>query len=719
MTTTNSVVDLSKRFGIVTARETAHRLSSETRELAARAISGKYGREMKPADFRIDASIMPDATANTRYAEAVWNIAQNAPLRIIPGEKLVGAAPFLESTHHSTPGTDIGSTSHTTIGFDKVMEMGYIGLRAKVNKRLERGNLDEKGQDLLQAMLRCLDAADLWHDRYIKKLERLIDASVGEFRQQYQDILSSAQNVPENPPTNFREALQSLWFMWEFQRLCGNWSGLGRVDRMLGLYLTRDLAKGAITIDEARELIAHFWLKGCEWIGAKHGSVGSSGDAQFYQNVILAGVDETGQSIINEVTYLILDVVEELHISDFPIAVRVNSHTPERLWRRIAEVQRLGGGIVSIYNEDVIIPSMVKFGYSLEDARSFANDGCWEIIVPGKTAFSYYPFDMLLCLQETIGLGPSNLETPDYSSFGELYEGFLKTLHGQVEGIWEQSEHIFFNGMASPLLSLFVDDCIEKGRSYHDRGTHYVVRSPHAGGMPDTANSLYMLKKVVFDEKLYTLHEFLDILRSNWRDNEALRQRMRNEFPLYGNDNAESDAMLKQVYDDYIEICRETPERNGVLMPPGISTFGRETQYRMHRSATPFGAFAYDILASNLSPTPGTDKNGPTAVVKSLCKVDFEKLTCGTPLDMKFHPSALKEEAGLDALIALLKTFVDGGGLYLQVDAVDAETLRDAQEYPERYPNLSVRISGWSARFTTLSREWQDMIIQRTEQNFL
>jgi len=673
---------------------------------------------MQQADFRIDRAAMPGASENTRYAAAVSRLADTVPLRLLPEEKLVGAAPLVEAARHMTPGSDIHSTSHTTIGFGAVLEHGYRGLRARVEERLERGDLDEEGVDLVGAMASCLDAAGRWQARYVAELERRIAQSAGSQRRHYEEVLSAARPVPEEPPASFRQALQSVWFMWEFQRLCGNWSGLGRLDELLGPYLRRDLEAGAIDLDDARELIAHFWIKGCEWIGGEHGSVGTSGDAQFYQNVILGGVDADGRSVVNEVTYLILDVVEELHISDFPLAVRVGEQTPEQLWRRIAEVQRLGGGIVSIYNEDLVLRALVDFGYPLEEARQFTNDGCWEIIVGGKTAFSYHPFDMLLCLQEAIGLGPDNCQTPDCADFDSLYETFLDSLRGTLEEVRSAGAEAFRNGQAAPLLSLFVDDCIELGRGYHDRGARYSVRAPHAGGVPDTANSLYVLKRVVFDEERFTLDQFLEILRSNWEEQELLRQRLRNEFALYGNDDDSADAMLRRVYDDYVRICAEVPQRNGVLMPAGISTFGREAQFRQHRTATPFGAFAHDILASNLSPTPGTDRAGPTAVVKSFCKVDFVKLPCGTPLDLKIHPSCLQDESGLNALASLLKTFVASGGLYLQVDVVDARVLKDAQEHPERHLNLSVRVSGWSARFVTLSPEWQEMIIQRTEQHF-
>jgi formate C-acetyltransferase len=473
-----------------------------------------------------------------------------------------------------------------------------------------------------------------------------------------------------------------------------------------------------ITLADARDLLAHFWIKGAEWIGARTGHVGSSGDVQFYQNIVLGGVDEAGKQVCNEVTYLVLEIVEELHISDFPVAVRVGRHTPERLWRRIAEVQRLGGGIVSIYNDELVIGSLVEFGYPLAQARDFANDGCWEVTIPGLTAFSYHPFDLLLAFQNAMGLGPANPATPTCADFEEFYGHFHGQMRALLEGVWAQGEKAFLDGPPSPLLSLFVDDCIESARPYHRRGARYTVRSPHASGMPDTANSLYAVQRLVFAEKRFRLDELADILRRDWEGHEELRQALRRDLVLYGNDDAPADAMLSRVFADYVALCRAWPRRNGVLMPPGISTFGRELAFRGQRTAQPFGSKAHEILASNLAPTPGTDRQGPTAVVKSFCKNDFSKLTCGTPLDLKFHPGCLADERGLEALATLLKTFVAQGGFYLQVDVADAAVLREAQAQPERYPNLSVRISGWSARFVTLSREWQEMVIQRTEQRW-
>ncbi|MBM3187243.1 MAG: hypothetical protein FJZ90_00795 [Chloroflexi bacterium] len=693
------------------------RLSAATHSLAERALSGEHGRAMRLADLSLaDCGNLDGLSADRQYARVMLEVARRAPLRVEEGQRIVGASTYLEAPRHLTPVLGTYSTSHTTVGFDRVLRIGYRGLRQRIQERLGRGDLDERGADFLQALLVCLEAASIWHARYVRLLEERIRASSGEIRATYERALDALRNVPEHPATTFHEAVQSLWFQFAFQRLCGNWSGIGRIDEMLGPYLQADLAAGRITLDEARELLAHLWINGCEWIGADIRQVGESGDAQHYQNVILSGVDAAGNDITNEVTYLVLDVVEELRIADYPIAVRISSRTPERLLRRVAEAQRLGGGIVAIYNEEMVIRALARFGYPLEEARSFANDGCWEVLIPGKTTFAYRPFDMFLLLQQALGVSNPSAPPPDYSSFDALYAAFLERLRAYLDAFHAQADDFERGGRAAPAISLLVEDCIEKARGYHDRGARYVVFAPHAGGLPDAANSLLAIKTLVFEEQRLSLPELVAILRDDWEGHEALRRRMRSGLAYFGNDNPEADAMVRRVFDDYVRLAGAVHEREGVLRPPGLSTFGRQIEWAEARGATAAGTRRGEYLANNFSPSPGSDREGPTAVIKSVCAVDFETLPNGTALELKIHPSGVKGEAGMDTLVALMRTFVALGGWFLHIDVVDSDMLRDAQRHPERYANLAVRVSGWSARFATLSPEWQEMIIQRTEQ---
>ncbi|MDR1154427.1 MAG: hypothetical protein LBL04_06925 [Bacteroidales bacterium] len=693
--------------------ERPQRLSVTTHQLAQRGLSGEFGRSLVKADWSFpeeqDASLSP----SQKYALAAMSVAQNAPLRILPGELVVGSATLLESANHVTPLLNISSTSHTTIGFEKVLKTGYSGLRAEINERLSRGNLDGHGTDLLQSMLKTLEAAAVWQNRNIQLLEKQMENAPAEEQASCQRLIDTLKRVPENAPGNFREAVQSLWSMYAFQRLMGNWSGIGRMDQMLYPYLKKDLKENRITLDEARELIAHFWVKGTEWIGVS----GPTGDAQFYQNIILGGTDRNGNEVTNDVTYLVLDVIEELHISDYPVAVRLGKHTPEKLFRRVAEVQRFGGGIVSVYNEDVVIDGLVKFGYPEAEAREFTNDGCWEAIIPGKTAFIYWPFDMMQSFFRALNLDREQ-ETPlEYDGFESLYRAFVSELDREIANMQHVLDTRYSDpDNTAPLISMFVEGCIEKGKGYNERGPKYSVNGIHAGGVTDVANSLLVLKRLVFEEQCIGLNDFVKILRNNWDTNEGMRRLVQNRFAFYGNDDRESDAMMCRVYDDYTALMAKVKERNGVLRPCGISTFGREVDWRMMRRANPAGGKIGDILATNCSPSPGTDKKGPTAVLNSYCKMDFTKCCNGATVELKILPESVKGENGIRALVALAKTFREKKGFYMHIDIVDSATLVDAQMHPEKYPNLPVRVAGWSARFTTLCKEWQDMIIQRTQQ---
>ncbi len=689
--------------------EVPRRLSGITHELAWKGLSGENGRTMTCVDWKAD--IDPSLPPQHRFAAAAMSVAENAPLRILPGELIVGSATLIEATAAQVPVLGAGGINHTTFDFERILGIGYNGLRKEIEGYLADGHLDERGRDLNEAALLTLDAADVWQKRNIALLEEMEKAATEEEKPFYRTIIETLERVPDEAPRNFREAVQSLWSMYAFNRLMGNWAGIGRIDRMLGPYLKKDLRDRTLTLDEAREILAHFWIKGTEWIGHHN----PTGDAQFYQNVILGGIDRDGKEVTNEVTYLVLDIVEELHISDYPVGVRLGDKTPEKLFRRVAEVQRFGGGIVSVYCENTVIDGLVKFGYPLEEAREFTNDGCWEAIIPGKTAFTYSPQDMVYVLGSTLRLKDgTEVEYPDFES---LYGAFKKDLRADIERVQKELDGCW-KAVDSPctLASIFVQGCLEKGRCYNGGGPRYNMLGIHYGGVSDTANSLLVLKKLVYEDGYMTLPEFVDILRRNWEGNEGLRRLIQNRFSFYGNDNDEADAMMNRVFEDYTAIVAETKERNGVKRPCGISTFGREIDWRMRRCAMPEGSRIGDILATNCSPTPGSDRKGPTSAINSYCKMDFTRACSGATLELKVLPSSVKGENGIDALVGLMKTFREKGGFYMHVDVVDTATLVDAQRHPEKYPNLPVRVSGWSARFTTLCKEWQDMVIQRTQQ---
>ncbi len=700
-TTSPSLADHSSQ--VCTLPRKMH-LCDDTIRLATKAVMGEWGREMKPLPFKLEDKV--DVTGMSeymKYAHSVRLISEHAPLRFEPGMRLIGSATVLEAAGHQVPLYNQSSVSHTTFGYEQALRTGMSGIRAKLMARLKDTDLSTKQRDYMESMRICLSAYGAWHKRNME-----LAASQGATQ-----IVEAMKRVPEHAPTTFFEGVLSLHLTWAWTRLCGNWSGIGRIDKMLGPLLAKDLAAGKITLDEARELVAHFWLMGAEWtrpVGA------GSGDAQFYQNIILGGIDEKGVEVTNPVTYLVLDVVEELRMSDFPIAVRLNPKSPELLLKRIAQVQRLGGGIIATYNEPVVIEAMTKLGYPLEEARNFTNDGCWEVLVPGKTAFTYVPFDTLQLLQEVMGVQSAANPIPQYADFERLYTAFEQRLATHVKWHHEIADGWMVGGGPATVPSLFVEGCIENAADYNDRGAKYYQLACHAGGMADTANSLMAIKQAVFDTKLVSWDDLVTAIRSDWRDNESLRRLLASRVPTYGNDNDQADAMAERVYNTFTALVAETKYRKGVFRPAGISTFGRELEWSPVRKATADGHHAGDILATNFSPSPGSDKYGPTAALCSYCKMDFTNLPGIGAFELKVMPSSVKGDKGIQTMVGLLKGFMKMGGCFLHIDVVDSVVLMDAQKHPEKYPNLSVRVAGWSARFATLNKQWQDMVINRTQQ---
>lgn len=695
------------------------RLSEATRRFAHRSLGRKYGLETvaTPAVCLDGVENFETLSEIEKYNAAILQIAKDAPIRICEDEKISGAATLGLAIHHTVPAVyrDCSlwsSISHLTVDFETVVREGVGAVRQKAELAYEQYKGTEK-EPFAKSCLVCLDAFALWHSRYLAALK-----DRPEYAATYENLL----RVPFAPARTFHEAVQSIWFTFAFLRLTGNWPGIGRIDWLLGDCLKEDLAAGAIDLDEAREILAHFFIKGCEWINGQY--IGS-GDGQHYQNILLAGVDEDGNEVTNEVTYLVLDILEELGISDFPTTVRLNRKTDEKLLRRVAEVIRYGGGILAVYDEDVVIEALLKHGYPLREARKFANDGCWEVQIPGKTFFNYIPFDGLGILQ---GRTLKNYgEGATFADFEELYTAYVADLRGYVEEIFKSHLNNFehyavptkdWRWASRPpctVVSLFEQGCIEKGCSYLEGGPVYNIISPHIGGLADTVNSLYAIKKLVFEEKRVTLADLLSILRSNWEGEEALRQYVLNRYTYYGNGGEEVDAIAARLLSDFADICTSFNGKCGYSFPAGVSTFGRQLEWAPRRLATPFGKRAGDILAANCSPTPGTDREGATAIIRSYCKTDLTKLATGAALDLKLLPSSVEGEDGLCALIGLMRGFVALGGFFMQPDVVDASLLREAQAHPEDYTTLAVRVSGWNARFVTLDRAWQNMVIEQNE----
>jgi len=699
--------------------------SKETRIFAFDSLSAKYGQDTRkvPHVTLDDTENFENLSDIAKYDIAIYKIATESPIRICDNELISGAATLGDAIDHLIPAfynekPVFHSMSHVTLGFYRVVREGIIAIERGIENSISE-KTDKEKIDFLNSMLKSINSFKLWHKRYLDALHKKEE---NIHKQTYQHLLQ----VPLKPARNFHEAVQSLWFIFAFTRLCGNWSGIGRIDYILGDYLKKDIDNGIIDLEQAREILAHFFIKGCEWI---YGGSNGSGDSQHYQNIVLGGVDENNIEITNDVTYLTLDIVEEFGISDFPIAVRLNKNSPQKLLQRVSEVIRHGGGTVAVYNEELILNSLTDFIYEEKEARTFANDGCWEIQIPGKTYFRYIPFDGLYTLQEQT-LKNYDMKECLFSSIDELYESFKNDLKRRVEAIYHDVENDFaIKGNnssrnwkwkeATPcsVVSFLTEGCAEKGLSYLEGGAKYNVLSFHIGGLADIANSLYAIKKIVFDEKKLSLKEFLNILKNNWEGEEPLRQYMLNRYEYYGNDNEEVDLIAAKIANDFADIVKSFNNRCPLLFIPGISTFGRQIEWSKVRKAAPHGKKSGDILSNNFSPTPGSDITGATAIIKSYCRADLKKQTCGAALDLKLSPLSIKNDNGVQAITGLINGFINLGGFFMQIDVLDNAVLKLAQDNPDDYKNLSVRIAGWSARFVTLDKEWQDMIINRDTSN--
>lgn len=707
------------------------RLSEATRRFADESLHGRYGDDaMRTPSVALDDPAHPDCLTRERFDAlsdigrqdaAIAALAKYAPIRLCEDEKICGAATCGLAIASYLPVTFGGhpfqyGVNHLTVDFFETVREGADALEQRVAARLKRAeqeNLRPRQSEFLRSAAAALRAFRVFHGRYLAATETARP-----------DLHEMLLQVPFSPARNFREAVQSLWFCFAFTRLCGNWPGLGRIDCLLEPYLDADIAAGRLTEDEAREILASFFIKGCEWIQS-HTPTGS-GDAQHYQNIVIGGIDRDGRQTVGRVTYLILDIVEELPVSDYPITVRLSPDSPDRLFRRVAEVQRHGGGTVAVYNEPLVLRALERQGYPQKEARDFANDGCWETQIPGKTRFSYSPFDALQVLQrQTLRL---DTDTPaHFDDFESLYAAYLSDLRAVVDGIavgvlnawvpgWREGSRIWNPQMPCTVVSLFESGCIESACSYLEGGVPYNVQSPHIGGAPDAGNSLCAIDRLVFRDRVVSFDRLMEILKSDWEGEEALRRAVRRRLVCYGNDDDEADAYTVRILNDFADLCAPWSRNQPVVFPPGVSTFGRQIEWAPGRLAVPFGYRHGDILSGNASPTPGTDTEGATAAVRSYCKADLCRQTTGAALDIRLFPGTVDGENGVAALEGLLRGFLALGGYFMQIDVIDADVLRRAQEDPDRYKTLSVRVSGWNARFVTLNREWQEMIIERTEQ---
>jgi len=612
-------------------------------------------------------------------------------------------------------------TSHVPFGTEKALGLGLRGLKEQAAARLAdlRGDVDKAA--FLKAVLTSLDAVTEFIRRHADEALRLRDVTGDETRRrELKKIADVCLWVSTEPPRTFREALQLFWFlcvaMAAESQSC---IPIGRFDQDLYPYLERDLDAGETTLAEAQTLLECLWIKL---------NFESDLTTDTCRNITLAGQTADGLDAANTLTYMCLDASHRLRLADPKLNVRFHGGSPARLLRKCVEMVKDGlGGFPAFYNDEAIIEGLTGMGVPLESARLYSCDGCQEIILPGKGDF--YPVhtgvDLLACVQRTLGVppylvepgGPEPPETEiiDYPSFEAFMDAYLGNLDAMVAAAVEDG-NMRDMGLAMyspvPFLSSTLEGCIENAVDKTAGGCTYNWTGCNGQAFAAAVNSLAAVKRMVYDEKLVPLDGLRETLMDDWRD-ERLRQYALNRVPKWGNDDDYVDEIAVRVAGHFIdEVLRHRNPRGGPYYP-GIFTFHHVSR-GIRSSASPDGRHAGDPVSTHLSPVAGTDKAGPTLAVNSALKVYALHPPEGTAMDLRFHPTALMGGDGLEKLEGFVRAFMGGGGTVVQFNVVDSETLRDAQANPEQYRSLLVRVWGFSAYFTTLTREYQDEIIART-----
>jgi pyruvate formate-lyase/glycerol dehydratase family glycyl radical enzyme len=614
-----------------------------------------------------------------------------------------------------------GFTSHVPFGTEKVLRLGLRGVKEQAAARLTDLGEEREKAAFLKAVLLSLDAVTENIRRHTDEALRLIGENRDEARsQELKEIADTCLWVSTEPPRTFREALQLYWFcclaMAAESQSC---IPIGRFDQDLYPYLERDLDAGETTLGEAQELLECLWIKL---------NFESDLTTDTCRNVTLAGQGPDGLDATNTLTYMCLDASHRLRLADPKLNVRFHGGSPARLLRKCVEMVKDGlGGFPAFYNDEAIIIGLTGMGVPVEHARLYSCDGCQEIILPGKGDF--YPVhtavDLLACVQSTLGVPPylvepgdtepAEPEPRDCSGFEEFMDECLRNLDAMVQAAVDEG-NTRDRGLAVyspvPFLSSTLEGCLERALDKTAGGCSYNWTGCNGQAFAAAVNSLAAIRKMVYDERLVTLSELRETLGDDWGD-EQLRQFALNRAPKWGNDDDYVDEIAVRVAGHFIdEVLRHRNPRGGPYYP-GIFTFHHVSR-GIRSSASPDGRHAGDPVSTHLSPVAGTDKAGPTLTVNSALKVYALRPPEGTALDLRFHPTALMGEEGLAKLESLIKTFMRRGGTVVQFNVVDSETLRDAQANPEQYRSLLVRVWGFSAYFTTLTKEYQDEIIART-----
>ena len=638
---------------------------------------------------------------------------------------------FTEFMEQRAPG-------HTALD-GAIYKTGMLGYKERIQKELDKLDFlndpeatDKKEQ--LEGMKISCDAVIVFAERHADLAEEQAKKELNPKRKsELLKIAEVCKWVPANAPRNFHEAIQMYWFvhLGTITELNG-WDAMnpGHFDQHLTPFYEKELAEGTLTREEAKELLSCFWIKVNNHPAPPKVGITAkeSGTYNDFTNINIGGVQRDGSDGVSEVSYIMLEIVEELHVLQPGNSVHVSSRTPNRFLTAACKVIRQGHGYPSIFNPDIYIPEMLRQGKSLEDAREGGCSGCIEVGAFGKEAYiltGYLNVPKIIEITLNNGINPltgkrASIETgdpKDFKTYEELYNAFKKQLNYIVNQkilVSNYIDRMFAKYSPATFLSVVIKDCISKGKDYYNGGPRYNTNYIQCTGLGTVTDSLSALKKHVFEEKNFSMETVLNAVANNFEGEEILRQTILNKTPFYGNDDHYADSIALQVYNDLFDAIDGKPNTKGETFHLNMLSTTCHVYFGKVMGATPNGRLAHKSISDGTSPSHGADTNGPSAVIKSLTKLDQTK-SGGTLLNQRFLPSLLKRDEDILKLGSLVRSYFALGGHHIQFNIVDTATLYAAQENPEDYKDLLVRMAGYSDYFNDMNADLQQEVIDRTE----
>ena len=586
----------------------------------------------------------------------------------------------------------------------------------------------------LKAMDVSCDAVIVFAERHADLADKMAASESDPQRiAELQKISEVCRWVPANAPRTFHEAIQMYWFvhLGTITELNG-WDAMnpGHFDQHLAPFYEAEIAAGTLTREQAKELLCCFWIKVNNHPAPPKVGITAreSGTYNDFTNINIGGITSDGKDGVSDVSYVMLEVVEELHILQPGNSVHVSSKTPDRFLEAACKVIRQGHGYPSIFNPDIYVKELMRQGKSLKDAREGGCSGCIEVGAFGKEAYvltGYLNVPKVLEVTLNNGIDPvtgkqAGIETGDprdFASYEELYEAFTRQLNFIVDTKVRVSNYIdrmFAKYAPAPFLSVVIEDCISKGRDYYDAGPRYNTNYIQCTGLGTTTDSLSVLKKHVFETKTFSMERLLDAVGKNFEGEEFVRQTVLNKTPFFGNDDDCADDIALQVYADLFAAIDGKPNVKGETFHLNMLSTTCHIYFGKVMGATPNGRLAGKSISDGTSPSHGADTHGPSAVVRSLTKLDHT-LSGGTLLNQRFLPSLLRRDEDIARLGQLVRSYFTLGGHHIQFNIVDTATLKAAQETPEDYKDLLVRMAGYSDYFNDMNADLQQEVVERTE----